>query len=540
MSETCRIACAQMDFMVGDVNKNTNNVIAWSQQAQQQGADLILFPELTLVGYPPEDLLLRQELFRQVAEGIKIIQREVKDIIVVIGYPELENNLIYNSAIAIYNGEIIGRYRKQCLPNYTVFDEKRYFCRGTDACIINLKNKKIAITICEDLWQEKPMKQAVENGADIILSLNASPYHQGKDEERVSVLKQRIAENHQPIIYVHWVGGQDEFIFDGGSMALNRNGEIAAHAGFFKEKLLIIEVEDDVIKQPIPSKPPHLEMIYQALVIGVRDYILKNNGKGALVGLSGGIDSALTLTIAHDALGHENVEAVLMPSRYTADMSNEDAMLLAQNLNIKATTISIENCFNAFLDSLAPRFAGLEKDVTEENLQSRIRGTLLMAISNKTNRLVLTTGNKSETAVGYSTLYGDTAGAFGVLKDVPKTLVYQLCEWRNNKKQVIPERIITRPPSAELSPNQTDQDTLPDYDTLDKIIEYYVEQDRSSASIVALGFDFDTVQKVIAMIDRNEYKRRQTAPGVRISKKAFGRDRRYPITSGFRSRLKKD
>ncbi|MCW5588852.1 MAG: NAD+ synthase [Legionellales bacterium] len=538
MSENLRIALAQMNFMVGDVAFNAENVMTWLRQSEELNVDIMVFPELTLCGYPPEDLLLRPELHQQINQMIAKIATVAPQLMVILGAPQQIHDQLYNAAFVLHQGQIHTIYHKQCLPNYNVFDEKRYFDVGHQPCVIPYRGVNLGILICEDLWSKEPLAATKAAGADLILSPNASPFSLEKDQQRQHILQQRIQENHLPILYSHWVGGQDEFIFDGGSMVLDQHGKLIAHAGFFQEKLLLIDCQlkpaltlsSSMLAKPIDDH----EKIYQALVMGVRDYCRKNKARGALVGLSGGIDSALTICIAVDALGAENVEAVLMPSRYTSTMSVEDAVLIANNLKIEHSIIDIEPLFQSFLTALAPRFEELPPDLTEQNLQSRIRGTLLMAISNKTGKLVLTTSNKSETAVGYATLYGDTAGALAVLKDVYKTTVYELVNWRNQQQYVIPERVITRPPSAELAPDQTDEQSLPPYPILDAIIADYVEQDLSQTDIIAKGIEAEVVKKVCGLIDRNEYKRRQSPPGIRISSRAFGRDRRYPITSGFK------
>ncbi len=546
MIKTLKVACAQVNFMVGDCDYNANNVIKWAAIARDQlQADVIIFPELTLVGYPPEDLLLRPELYQQIDRALTRICEQVTGIAVVLGYPEKVGDALYNAACVIHNQKIIAEYRKQKLPNYSVFDEKRYFKTGDKACVFQLNDIPIALMICEDLWFSAPMQQAQFEGAKVIFSMNASPFDVAKEMVRIKTLRERIAENKLPIVYVHWAGGQDEFVFDGGSLAIDQTGEVTHHAGYFNETCLCVPLSYDgkqvSITEQTPYKMPSaLQLIYQALVMGVRDYVQKNKGHGAILGLSGGIDSALTIAIAVDALGNDNVEALIMPSRYTAEMSVEDATKIAENLNVMHSTISIETIFEAFNHALAPRFENLAADITEENLQARIRGTLLMAVSNKTGKLVLATGNKSETAVGFSTLYGDMVGALDVLKDVSKTLVYDLVRWRNQQQAIIPERVITRPPSAELNHDQTDQQRLPPYDILDAIMAMYVEQDKSVGEIIAAGYDKKAVEQVTNLIDRYEYKRRQAAPGIRVSGKAFGRDRRYPITSGFRSFIKED
>ena len=540
MSDTLTIIIAQQNYTLGDIESNAAKIIATANRYQDK-ADIIVFPELTLTAYPPEDLLLRPELQNRVDRAIESIKNQTRDIHLAIGHPHQINDKRFNIASIIYNGKVIKRYYKHHLPNYSVFDEKRYFTPGEKSCIFTLKDIPIALTICEDLWQPGVLGQAVRDGAKLLLSLNASPFHAKKQQEREKNLQQlQATEGQIPIVYVNCVGGQDELIFDGQSFALDAQGNVCARAPAYQECLLPVTVDKDfnissgTIAQPLGQEA----LIYQALVLGTRDYINKNNFPGALVGVSGGIDSALTLAIAHDAIGKERVHAVLMPSRYTSDMSVEDGLKMVHNLGMSHSLISIETTFQAFLESLQDSFASLptpDADHTEENLQARCRGTLLMALSNKTGKIVLASGNKSEMAVGYATLYGDMAGGFAVLKDVPKTLVYRLAKYRNQIAEVIPERVIERPPSAELAFEQTDQDTLPPYSKLDAIIKQYVEHDKSIKDMIAAGLDAEVVQKVVKLIDQNEYKRRQAPPGIRISKRAFGRDWRYPITAKFSS-----
>jgi len=545
MSGNLRIVMAQLNMLVGDIEGNVQQVINAANHARDEyHADAIVFPELTLTGYPPEDLLLRPGFTMAALHGLEQVKQSISGIDVVMGYPIQESGGLYNAASLIRDGKIIASYHKQHLPNYSVFDEKRYFVAGQDACVVDIKGVPVAITICEDIWSPSPIQQAASAGAKLMLNLNASPYHINKQEDREAILYERATESGLPIVYVNLVGGQDELVFDGGSMVVNGQGEISQRAALFEAGLSCADftVHDDASVTPVEAElvelPSEDASTYQALVIGVRDYVNKNGFAGVVLGLSGGIDSALSLAVAVDALGSERVEAVSMPSRYTADMSVDDALAEAEALGIPCQVIPIEQTFNAFLDSLADEFSGIEKspgDVTEQNLQARCRGVLLMAIANKKHRIVLTTGNKSEMAVGYATLYGDMAGGFDVLKDVPKLLVYKLATYRNTLSAVIPQRVIDRPPSAELAPDQKDEDSLPAYEILDPVLALYVEQDKTFEEIVAEGFDPDTVARVIGMVDRNEYKRRQAAPGVRITQKAFGRDRRYPITSRYRS-----
>jgi NAD+ synthase (glutamine-hydrolysing) len=501
-------------------------------------ADLVVFPELALTGYPPEDLLLRPALRTRVHEGLERVRQQVRGIHVLVGHPFEALGGLYNSANLLHDGQVLGRYHKQHLPNYSVFDEKRYFVPGTDPCVVRIGGVPVGITICEDIWMPGPALQARDAGARLLVNINASPFHAGKAREREAAVADRVRETGLPVVYLNLVGGQDELVFDGESFVMDADGVLARRMPACEEGLYLVEVAPGEPARPLPGEVapalPQVESIYRALVLGVRDYVQKNGFPGAVIGLSGGIDSALTLAIAVDALGAERVEAVMMPSRYTADMSREDAAREAGTLGVKYRVIPIEQPFSAFLDALREEFAGLPPDTTEENIQARCRGVILMAISNKTGRILLTTGNKSEMAVGYATLYGDMAGGFAPIKDVPKTLVYRLARHRNAAGEVIPQRVLERPPSAELATDQKDTDSLPPYEILDPILERYVERDWSIERIVAEGFDPAIVGRVARMVDRNEYKRRQAPPGVRITRRAFGRDRRYPITSGYR------
>jgi NAD+ synthase (glutamine-hydrolysing) len=533
-----RILIAQINLKVGDVADNRDRVVAAAREARDRHqADLAVFPELTLTGYPPEDLLLRPELIERTEAALARIVEEVRGIGLVLGYPKAGVGGLFNVAGLIADGRVLAEYAKQLLPNYSVFDEKRYFQPGRDPCVVDFKGVRLGLTVCEDIWEEGPARQAAEAGAQILLNINASPYHGGKAQVREGLLSLRAREHGFPIVYANLVGGQDELLFDGGSLVVGAGGEVTHRGPFFEEALLAADFDLDGGPRPRPGVlapiPGEEAAVYGALVLGVRDYVRKNGFRGAVLGLSGGIDSALTLAVAVDALGAEQVEVVLMPSRYTADMSIEDALEEARLLGVESRIIPIEPAFDAFLGMLKEEFAGFEPDVTEENIQARCRGVVLMAISNKTGRILLTTGNKSEMAVGYATLYGDMAGGYAPLKDVFKTLVYRLARYRNGISPVIPERVITRPPSAELRPDQTDQDSLPSYDLLDPVLQRYIEEDQSVAQIVAAGFPEAEVRRVARLVDRNEYKRRQAPPGVRITRRAFGRDRRYPITSGF-------
>ncbi|MCP4410839.1 MAG: NAD+ synthase [Gammaproteobacteria bacterium] len=538
MQREINIVLAQLNLLVGDIEGNAELMVGYALKARDQlKADLIVFPELSLTAYPPEDLLLRSGLFRRVDAALTGMADAVKGIDMIVGLPSREGARLRNTACLLREGEVYACYHKQILPNYQVFDEKRYFDPGNSACIIDVKGLPVGITVCEDIWQPEPAEKAADAGAHLLININASPYHLGKYRQRRSILDARTNETHLPIVYVNQVGGQDELVFDGESMAVNRDGELMLRAPAFREGLYRVRYsfQDRDIVWGSEINPPLEEdhSTYEALVLGVRDYVIKNGFKGAVIGLSGGIDSALTLAIAVDALGARSVEAVMMPSRYTAQMSLEDARAQAETLGVPYQELSIESAFETILATLAEPFAGLPQDTTEENIQARIRGILLMALSNKQGRMVLTTGNKSEMAVGYATLYGDMAGGFAPLKDLAKTRVYRLAEYRNSRGLVIPQRVIDRPPSAELAPDQKDQDSLPPYDVLDPILEMFVEQDYSIGQIVAQGFDEATVSRVATMVLRNEYKRRQAPPGVRITQRAFGKDRRYPITTGY-------
>ncbi len=535
------VVMAQVNPLVGDVHGNTELVLATANKAMAEfKADMVVFPELILTAYPPEDLLLRPSLDPRISEALAQLCAAKFPLYLVIGYPGREGGRLYNMLAVIHHGEIIGTYKKQRLPNYQVFDEKRYFKRGTEALVLPIAGMRVGFTICEDLWKGYAMAQSAAAGAQLMININGSPYHLNKVEERREVMRQRVTEGQMPLIYVNQIGGQDELVFDGASMAMNADGSIAVQAAQYTEQLLPVQVlvGDSVsleagIQSPILTQEADL---YQALVLGLRDYVNKNRFRGVVLGLSGGIDSALTLALAVDALGKERVHAVMMPFAYTAQMSIEDAEAEAHILGVDYRTIPIGDVYAGFMVALKDEFANLPMDLAEQNLQARCRGVILMAISNKKGLLVLTTGNKSEMAVGYSTLYGDMAGGFDVLKDVPKMQVYALAQYRNSlgATPVIPQRVLERPPSAELAPGQVDQDNLPPYPVLDRILELYVEQDKSASDIIAQGFDKTVVEKVVRLVDINEHKRRQAPIGVRISKRGFGRDRRYPITSGWR------
>jgi NAD+ synthase (glutamine-hydrolysing) len=534
-----RIAIAQIDLLVGDIAGNTRRVLETAQRARDElRAQAVVFPELTLAGYPPEDLIQRPDFVKQIDRNLRGLASEVRGIDVVLGFPEKQLGMPYNSAAVLRDGRIHAVYRKHALPNYGVFDEKRYFLPGTEPCVFDLQGVPVGITICEDVWLPGAVEQAAEAGAKLVLNLNASPYHANKTQEREKVVWERIAVAGVPVAYVNLVGGQDELVFDGASFVMDAGGRVVARAPEFEESLTAVDFDWDngKIKSIQGAIAPLLDetaSVYQALVLGIRDYVGKNGFRGAVLGLSGGIDSALTLALAVDALGAERIEAVMMPSRYTADISIEDARLEAEALGVVHHLIPIEPAFGSFLSMLEETFRGLPADTTEENIQARCRGVVLMAISNKTGKILLTTGNKSEMSVGYATLYGDMAGGFAPLKDVPKLLVYRLAEYRNSRSQVIPRRVIERPPSAELAPDQRDEDALLPYAVLDPILALYVEEDKSVAEIVSAGFRETDVLRVARLVDRNEYKRRQAPPGVKISRRAFGRDRRYPITCGF-------
>ena len=532
------LCMAQINTLVGDIRGNLARVLEVCADQHDKGAHLVIFPELTLTGYPPEDLLLRSDLISRTADALETLcERLPPELAVVVGYPRRDGKHLFNSAGVIFGGKLIAEYDKQCLPNYQVFDEKRYFDSGGKPCVVEIQGRRFGLTICEDIWHPEPTALAKAAGAEILINLNASPFHRGKATERLALVAERARTNELPILYVNQVGGQDELVFDGGSFAVDATGALVARAQEFEEAMLAVAI--DATGAPLPSQPApnmdELAAVWAALVVGLRDYVNKNGFPGVVLGLSGGIDSAVTLAVAVDALGADRVQAVMMPFRYTASISIEDARSEANALGVSFSNLSIEPLYDAFMATLSPEFSDLPPDITEENLQARCRGVLLMSISNKKNLLVLTTGNKSELAVGYSTLYGDMAGGFDVLKDCPKMLVYALARYRNGLGTCIPERVITRPPSAELAPDQKDEDSLPPYDTLDQIIEHYVERDASEEEMMAAGFLEEDVRRVVRLIDLNEYKRRQAPIGVRISRRAFGRDRRYPITWAWRS-----
>jgi NAD+ synthase (glutamine-hydrolysing) len=535
-----KIVMAQINTLVGDIKGNTQRILDICVDQSALGVDMVVFPELTLTGYPPEDLLLRQHTTDLTAAALERLCRDLPaELAVVVGYPRRQGDRLFNSAGVLYDGTILAEYDKQCLPNYQVFDEKRYFEAGADTCVVTIKGLPIGLTICEDIWHPHPAANAAAAGAQVLINLNASPFHRGKQSQRTAQVSALARTHALPILYVNQVGGQDELVFDGGSFAVDARGDIQNRAIEFAEVMVSVEIETSpelsVAAGAVATPLDELEAVWHALVLGMRDYVEKNGFPGVVLGLSGGIDSAVTLAVAVDALGPERVEAVMMPFRYTASMSIEDAAEQANNLGVSFSNLSIEPLYDAFMTTLAPEFQGLGPNITEENLQARCRGVLLMSISNKKNLLVLTTGNKSELAVGYSTLYGDMAGGFDALKDCPKMLVYALARYRNTLGQCIPERVISRPPSAELAPDQKDEDSLPPYEVLDQIIEHYVERDASREDMISAGFAPEDVERVVRLIDLNEYKRRQAPVGVRISPRAFGRDRRYPITWAWQS-----
>lgn len=537
MSHSIAIQLVQERFTVGAVSQNCDKVLAIAGQA---GSDLLVFPELTLTGYPPEDLLYRADLMAATNEALERIYAAALPATLVVGHPWFEQGQLYNAASVIRQGKLVGRYFKQRLPNYGVFDEQRYFSAGDETLVFEHHQQKFAVLICEDVWHGEPAAAAKAAGADWALVLNASPYEQGKRAQRAEVLQKLASRLQLGFVYVNQVQGQDELVFDGSSMIVNPEGHVALQAPAFVRTTLSANLRHQVSGWQVEHQhttPAELSLeaeVYQALVMATRDYIEQNGFPGAVLGLSGGIDSALTLAIAGDAIGADKVQALMLPFRYTAGISVDDATEQARLMGIQFDIVSIESMYDSYLSQLTPLFAGKAADTTEENLQARLRGVLLMALSNKTGRILLTTGNKSENAVGYCTLYGDMCGGFAVIKDVPKTLVYRLAEYRNSISPVIPQRVIDRPPSAELAPGQTDQDNLPPYDELDAIIEAYVEHDKSLPEIVQMGYAEANVRKVLNLIDINEYKRRQSALGPKVTSRNFGKDRRVPVTSWLR------
>ncbi len=541
MSDTLGIALAQIDLLVGDVQGNAAKVIAAARSARAElGADLVLSPELGLSGYPPEDLLFHRGFRRQIEAGLARVRAEAGAAAVMVGFPEYTRAGIYNSAALIAAGEVAAIHRKVELPNYKVFDEKRYFRAGAQPTVVEVKGFRVGLLICEDIWEREAAQLARAAGAELLAVINASPYEVHKQREREHIARARVTDVGLPLAYVNLVGGQDELVFDGNSFVMNARGEVVLRAPPFEEGSFPARFERDARGHVVPcagNVAPELSdeaSVYRALTLGVRDYVGKHGFPGVVMGLSGGVDSALTLAIAVDALGAERVQAVMMPSRYTSSMSLEDSAEQARTLGVHYSVLPIEAMFESTLATLKEEFAGREPDATEENIQSRCRMLILMGISNKTGRMLLTTGNKSEMAVGYATLYGDMAGGFAPIKDCSKGLVYRLANYRNSLSRVIPQRVIDRPPSAELRAGQKDSDSLPPYEVLDPILEAFIEEDLSVDEIEARGFDRATVGRVLDLVKRNEYKRRQAPPGVRVSRRAFGRDWRYPITSGYR------
>jgi len=541
MSESLKIALAQLNLLVGDVRGNAARVIESARRARaESGADLVLYPELTLSGYPPEDLLLHRGFRRQIEVGLAQVRAEVTDTAVMVGFPEYTRAGIYNSAALIARGEIAAIHRKAELPNYKVFDEKRYFQAGSQPTVADCRGFRVGLLVCEDIWEPQAAQLARADGAELLVVINASPYEIHKQREREDTARARVADVGLPLAYVNLVGGQDELVFDGNSFVMNAQGEVVMRAPPFQEGTWTVEFVRDARGRVAPragavdAELSDEASVYRALVLGVRDYVHKNGFPGVVMGLSGGIDSALTLAIAVDALGHDRVQAVMMPSRYTSAMSLEDAKAQAQALRVNYSVLSIEGIFEATLAALKDEFGDRPADASEENIQSRCRMLLLMGLSNKTGRMLLTTGNKSEMAVGYATLYGDMAGGFAPIKDCSKLLVYRLANYRNSLGPVIPARVIERAPSAELRADQKDSDSLPPYEVLDPILEAFIEEDLSVDEIEARGFDRAIISRVLDLVKRNEYKRRQAPPGVRVSRRAFGRDWRYPITSGYR------
>jgi NAD+ synthase (glutamine-hydrolysing) len=538
-----RLVMAQANLVVGDIEGNADRVLRATAEARQRlAAELVVFPELTLTGYPPEDLLLRPSLDTRIREALHRIGAETP-VPVLLGYPVRHGETRLNTLGLIRPGAASPEreYYKQRLPNYRVLDEKRYFAPGDGACVVEVAGVTLGLSICEDIWFPEPMQQARAAGAQVIVNINASPFRRDKHPERLDQVAEQAQAQALPVCYCNLVGGQDELIFDGGSFVMDGTGRLVAQGAFFNDGLIPVDIDLGEAGAEVTGErlalPDEDERIYQALVLAVRDYIHKNGFRSVVVGLSGGIDSAMTLMLAVDALGADCVEAVMMPYHYTADISREDAAIQAAKLGVQHHVLPIESAVTGFMEQLEPVFEGHARGVTEENLQSRCRGVLLMALSNKHGALVLTTGNKSELAVGYATLYGDMVGGFAPLKDVSKTRVYRLARWRNARagEALIPARVIERPPSAELAPDQLDEDSLPGYDTLDPLLERYVEQDYSAERVIRAGFDRDTVYRVVRMVDGNEYKRKQAPVGPRVSRRAFGKDRRYPITNGWRA-----
>lgn len=549
-----RLALAQINPTVGDIDGNVLKICDFITKAKKQNAAIVVFPELAVTGYPPEDLLLKPQFISDNLDALKRVQQKTEGITAVVGFVDpvrklksdfLSNGVdindgIYNAAAILNNGKLIDIYHKIYLPNYGVFDEYRYFKAGQKAPVYTLDGVTIGVNICEDIWyQEGPAESQSLAGADIILNINASPYHMGKRSLREEMISTRASENRVVVAYLNTVGGQDELVFDGGSFIADKTGQIISRGSQFEEDLIISDIALDGNSTGSPQEPIRIkeEEVYKALVLGTRDYVKKNGFKKVVIGLSGGVDSSLVAAIAVDAIGKENVKGVFMPSPFTSKESREDSSELAKNLGIKIIDVPINEIFESYRKNLKREFKGFHEDITEENLQARIRGNILMSFSNKFGWLVLTTGNKSEMSVGYATLYGDMAGGFAVIKDVPKTLVYELCKWKNSKegRAAIPERVLWKEPSAELKPDQKDTDTLPPYPVLDPILKAYIEDDKSFEDILSSGCEKECVQKIIKMIDKSEYKRRQSPPGIKITPRAFGKDRRFPITNKYRS-----
>ena len=538
MTDAVKVALAQIDLIVGDVAGNTAKIIEHARRARDvDSADIVVFPELSVCGYPPEDLLFHTGLRHDVEAAVARVRDEVFGIAILLGFPEYDDGEIYNACAVLLDGKVVAHYRKQLLPNYAVFDEERYFTAGRQPALFKLNGLRIGLNICEDVWKPGPMGASRAAGAECALVINGSPFEVRSQEKRENVVRARVAEVGIPVVYVNHVGGQDELVFDGGSFVMDADGEVVYRARAFEESMDTLTLEGAVTgvvpeRGHIAKPDGKIATIYNALVKGTRDYVMNHGFPGVIIGLSGGIDSALVCAIACDAIGAERVRAVQMPFRYTSTMSQEDSKKQAESFGIRYDVIPIEPMYEATIAQLRPVLGETEPDATEENIQARCRGLLLMAISNKTGRMLLTTGNKSEMAVGYATLYGDMAGGFAPIKDCSKSLVFELARYRNTLGEAIPERVISRPPSAELRADQKDTDSLPDYDVLDPILEAFIEKDLSVAEITALGFDRAVVIRVLEMVKRNEYKRRQAPPGVRISSRAFGRDWRYPSTSG--------
>ena len=561
-----RIAIGQINCTVGDLPGNSRRILEYAERARAGGADLLLTPELSLCGYPPEDLLLREDFRTACERALQGLAAQVHGIGIIVGHPQSRDGHVFNAASLLLEGRVAATYRKHDLPNYTVFDEERYFEPANEACVVEVGGMRLGINICEDVWgaegeriarvstdaqgvevgesvsaqawRPQAPRMARAAGADVLLVLNASPFHIDKQKARYEVVRECTAETGMPVVFCNLVGGQDELVFDGASFVMDAAGRLRHRLPAFEEHLAFVDFEGaQPVAGTLAPEPDTDESMYRALCLGVRDYLAKNRFPGALLGLSGGIDSALTLCIASDAIGAQNVHAVMMPSQFTADMSVQDSREMAKLLGVRYSEIAIKPMFDAYVKALAPEFGDRPLDATEENLQSRIRGTLLMALSNKLGAIVLTTGNKSEMSTGYATLYGDMAGGFAVLKDLTKKHVYRLSRYRNTLSRAIPERVIVRPPSAELRPDQVDQDSLPPYEALDAIVELYVEDDRSIAEIVAAGYRREDVEKVVRLVHINEYKRRQAPVGIRITRRGFGKDWRYPITNKYRGGL---